>query len=881
MLPTFCRVTGNSRNLPKPNYFPLLPPISPVEARRICRLMGKSVSSEDHQYVPLIEFARASKAARCHITSHADEQPHHYQQVHTSGATLTADKCRITAKHQINDNYRYLYPIIKENSYDMKQLKRVLDRMNSRLESLTVEPGSRFVYQVDENHLNLVLPADMEAAIRRGEIENLLISKDGSTALIRLKDGPSLTLTLRPMSPTAADGLLEGAGQDDEVLAKQKQIRQYKKRKISDPKRYSISSSPQQPTPATTPPPEEQEEVIVAVDWNDRMEKLTAGHRSAVNLLAMGTDWRDLLYPKIDTWDWQSFPTVKEEDVPCLPVHEVEPVHLPVDTLSPGFVQSSQVPVLNEDTVGFEAVPVYNEAICPFRGKLPAKFADALDRVVADAASSSTATKLKKLFGDVESLMFLPFVHEVGPVTEAIGRGTPGWMIRTERDGVHFTENPPPPCDLLLSGTANNDQSNTPTMAVGGLMVTVGDGEQRFVVGQQVPPFGFVPGQMVGDTFQPGCVVQNPEGAGFIPGHVFENHGFVAGQIVRDAKSTEPKFVGGQAVQTLFGPRFLPGKTIQTDEGLKFVAGQTSATDGKFHSGQIFQTADGPTFVSGVTFDTPQGARFVAGLVDSDGQFTPGQVLMDGPGGKPQFTAGQNVETADGPLFLPGQSYKTPDGHTKFCPGRQMTLEDGQKRFVPGETMITNEGRQFVAGVLAEERFVPCQMDPASGNVRSATKEEEVFFRSGIADGLPIDSSTFTAVPRKKPDMGYMIQHEDKIKFLPTEQGQDELLFGNEAVKVVPGQLLEMDDTPKFIPGKTIESAMGNIFIPGQAVKTGPNKVEQFVPGQVIDTGSNSSNSSGSDSAAGQGFSGPIFCPGERTQYLRLQYFHSCCFYCG
>ena len=37
------------------------------------------------------------------------------------------------------------------------------------------------------------------------------------------------------------------------------------------------------------------------------------------------------------------------------------------------------------------------------------------------------------------------------------------------------------------------------------------------------------------------------------------------------------------------------------------------------------------------------------------------------------------------------------------------------------------------------------------------------------------------------------------------------MLFGNEAVKVVPGQLLEMDDTPKFIPGKTIESAMGSV----------------------------------------------------------------------
>jgi hypothetical protein len=104
--------------------------------------------------------------------------------------------------------------------------------------------------------------------------------------------------------------------------------------------------------------------------------------------------------------------------------------------------------------------------------------------------------------------------------------------------------------------------------------------------------------------------------------------------------------------------------------------------------------------------------------------------------------------------------------------------------------------------------------------------------------------------------MGYMIQVEEKVKFLPTEQGHDELMVGtanSEDVKVVPGQLMEMDDTPKFIPGKSIESALGSIFIPGQAVRTGPSKIEQFVPGQVIDTGNTKSV---------EGFSGPIFCPG-------------------
>ena len=87
--------------------------------------------------------------------------------------------------------------------------------------------------------------------------------------------------------------------------------------------------------------------------------------------------------------------------------------------------------------------------------------------------------------------------------------------------------------------------------------IDVGNDEERFVVGQEVPSVGFVPGKLVGDYFQPGC-----------------------------------------------RPKFLPGRTIQTDEGLKFVAGQTSVRDNKFHPGQIFQTASGPAFIRNRTWAT-------------------------------------------------------------------------------------------------------------------------------------------------------------------------------------------------------------------------------------------------------------------------------------
>ena len=53
---SFCRITGKSRALPKPNFFPIIPPISPADARRLCRITAKRM--DYHNYTPLLEIGR-------------------------------------------------------------------------------------------------------------------------------------------------------------------------------------------------------------------------------------------------------------------------------------------------------------------------------------------------------------------------------------------------------------------------------------------------------------------------------------------------------------------------------------------------------------------------------------------------------------------------------------------------------------------------------------------------------------------------------------------------------------------------------------------------------------------------------------------------------
>ena len=64
------------------------------------------------------------------------------------------------------------------------------------------------------------------------------------------------------------------------------------------------------------------------------------------------------------------------------------------------------------------------------------------DKITPGQDSSSTS-KLKDLFSDVEPIMFLPFLHEVGTVMAELDRGTVVWMVRTEQDGVRFIKTRP------------------------------------------------------------------------------------------------------------------------------------------------------------------------------------------------------------------------------------------------------------------------------------------------------------------------------------------------------------------------------------------------------------------------------------------------------
>ena len=127
---TFCRITGKSKGLPKPNYFPLLPPISPADAKRFCRITGKAYGLPTHHYIPVL----VGLPARKQTTFSPTQLPHE-----TNG--FTSKK-----RHVMLADYRYVFPCYEESN-DLIQL----------LATKKTESTAHYVYKVAERRCSLCL----------------------------------------------------------------------------------------------------------------------------------------------------------------------------------------------------------------------------------------------------------------------------------------------------------------------------------------------------------------------------------------------------------------------------------------------------------------------------------------------------------------------------------------------------------------------------------------------------------------------------------------------------------------------------------------------------------------------------------------------------
>lgn len=209
---SYCRITGRSRGLPKSNYFPLLPPISPADAKRFCKITGKSYGLPTHCYIPVILTAFSNKS-KCKITNSIGFAPHHFEPDYEYGRR----------KHIMLADYRYLLPKLDENNDQQSSLFEILNSKTVQCEE------HYFIYAIKEQKCNLIFPAKLEAAVRDGDVRDVMFAKTNDSVLLCMNKGKSVSLDLQDFEMDNDGGviersLFEGEGPRYDVLLSRENV---------------------------------------------------------------------------------------------------------------------------------------------------------------------------------------------------------------------------------------------------------------------------------------------------------------------------------------------------------------------------------------------------------------------------------------------------------------------------------------------------------------------------------------------------------------------------------------------------------------------------------------------------------------------------------
>ncbi|XP_044745317.1 uncharacterized protein LOC123307166 [Coccinella septempunctata] len=159
---SFCKITGASKIFSRNFYLPLLKPLTPREAFRTFRITGKwLLGSKIQRYIPVLLNHKKKRS----------------KFVKNYGKL----------KHKEMENYTYLTPILDAENETQKILLSILENKNG---------NGVFVYTVEDKKLNIVLQANLEYAVRDGDVIDVMVSQKSDKILIKLKDFKKIPVEL-------------------------------------------------------------------------------------------------------------------------------------------------------------------------------------------------------------------------------------------------------------------------------------------------------------------------------------------------------------------------------------------------------------------------------------------------------------------------------------------------------------------------------------------------------------------------------------------------------------------------------------------------------------------------------------------------------------
>merc|ERR1711953_1453931 len=313
---SFCRITGKARDQPKPNFFPIIPPISPADARKLCKITGRRM--DDHNFVPLLEFGRRPECVRCRVTGTGDVRKEIPPEELEGGDLL----------HVTRDDYKYVAPILRKEVIDKEYQKSFedLQKLLKRLKSTGNDENNDkyFVYLLESCLCGIIVPQEVEEAIRLGEIESLSISKNLDKAIFKMKGRPTMFIPLKESDTNKVVGdrrLYNGTGQNKETLGKQKKVLDDKKKKMFAQRRIfeDLEKAADEELLNDQDRPKGKARIFGGISkeakqYRQKLADFKEMYTPEGNMALYG-DWKNCLKVNLDNLNWDKIANVKSVEV--------------------------------------------------------------------------------------------------------------------------------------------------------------------------------------------------------------------------------------------------------------------------------------------------------------------------------------------------------------------------------------------------------------------------------------------------------------------------------------------------------------------------------------------------------------------------------------
>lgn len=415
--------------------------------------------------------------------------------------------------HGARDDYKYVAPILKKDAIEkeyqktFEDLQKVLKRIRGTIADADID--KKFVYLLPPVLCGIIVPAEVEEAIRIGEIESLSINKNCDKAIFKIKGRPTMFIPLKESDITKSDHkehLYDGKGQSKETLGRQKKVLDDKKKKMFATRKIfeDLEKAADEELMNDQDRPKGKARIFGGISKEARQYRQKLADFKEMYLpggnMALYGNWKKSLKIVLDKLDWDAIGQVPNKELEG-PLPKQAKLALTDDNQLTDRKRIKNI--YDPGTLGLEVVPAVEEVEVS-RIDIPKELESFIKMSKQDKSTNSSS--LKTMFKDEDTVRVLATLEEFLVVIKKmeaqsfIASNVLSGFIYDDGDGAKFSEK----------------KTHIPagSKVISGAIVKLEEGPV-FIPGESVEMGGkamFVPGQRMSSVdgeFIPGAAVRN------------------------------------------------------------------------------------------------------------------------------------------------------------------------------------------------------------------------------------------------------------------------------------------------------------------------------------------------------------------------------------